>query len=118
MSGILYGMREDVILSSIACCLFLSFTKQHFLKITLSELHCEPLILLKDYISCSLSKHIRGLFVICFYSAQCILTEKFISSSLRGVTIMVITQHTVQFWALYYSNPSVIMATADLCSKL
>lgn len=82
---------------------------------TLSELRCVPLILLKDYISCSLSKHIRGLFVICFYSGQCILTAKFITSSLLIVTIIVITQ---QCWALYYLRPSVIMAAADLCNKL
>lgn len=70
--------------------------------------------------SCSLSKHIRGLFVICFYSGQCILTEKFftISSSLLIVTIILITRHTVQFWAVWHSEPSVIMAAADLCNKL
>lgn len=56
--------------------------------------------------------------MICFYSGQLILTEKFISSSLLIVTIIVITQHTVQFGALYYSKSSVIMAAADLCNKL
>lgn len=62
-------------------------------------------------------KHIRGLFVICFYSGQCIPTAKFISPSLLIVTI-IITPHTIQCWALYYSKPPVIVAAADLCNKL
>lgn len=52
------------------------------------------------------------------YLNQCILTSLYHHIVIVIVTIIKITQHTIELWAVKSLRPSVIMAAADLHDKL